>query len=155
MSADGFRPAGSGSLDARAHVRLESGAGLLAGQQLADLPRMEDGALPIELALLSLASGNTEITARGPLHITASGALDGKVELQIKEIDGMDKLLGNLFPEGSTLPASLKGTAVALGTPGDDAEGNPVIKVPLTIDQGNFKVGIVPLGITIPPLEHF
>jgi len=155
-SADALRieqPDGlAAPVNARMHLRLENGLDLLSGAPLSTLPRDADGSLPIELVLLSLKSEQTEITAAGMLRLAVDGALSGKLDLTIRGIDRADDLLSRLFPPETGIAETLKGTAIAFGTRAQDPDGAEVTRLPLTIDNGALRVGIVPLGITIPPL---
>lgn len=155
-SADGLQieqPDGIGApVDARVHLRLENGIELFSGAPLAALPHDDDGTLPINLVWMSLKSELTEITTSGHLRLAADGTLSGKVDLMIKGIDQSDDLLARLFPAETGIPATLKGTAMAFGVRETNPEGVEVTRLPLTINNGALRVGIVPLGITIPPL---
>lgn len=141
-----------GPIDGRLHLRLANGLGLLSGRPLNALPRAEDGSLPFELVWLSLSSGETELTATGQLKLTPAGRLSGKLDLGIRGIDNAKALLAGLFPQGSPAPESLTGAAIALGQPKTDREGRHFIELPLTLEEGAVRVGVVPLGITLPPL---
>ncbi|MBD1546479.1 DUF2125 domain-containing protein [Roseibium aggregatum] len=156
-SADGLQVHQPGGLaapvDTRVHLRLENGLALFSAAPLSALPHDDDGSLPIDLVWMSLKSEQTEITASGHLRLTADGTLSGKVDLKIKGIDQADDLLSRLFAAETGIPSTLKGTAIAFGVRETDPDGTPVTHLPLTIDGGALRVGIVPLGITIPPLE--
>lgn len=153
FSADGVSLPSNGSgenaPDMRLHIRLENGAALLSGVPFHALPRNGDGSLPFELMLFSLSSGNSDISAGGKLRLTASGTVSGKLDVRVKGIREAGNLLAGFFPEGSTIPESLQGIAIALGTPEAGADS---IRLPVTIDNGQLKVGIVPLGVSIPQL---
>jgi hypothetical protein len=153
FSADGLSMSSSDSAEAapdiRLHVRLENGAALLSGMPLHALPRDAAGSLPLELKLLSLSSGNTEISAAGTLQLTASGTVSGKLDVRIKGVKGAGDLLAGFFPAESPIPESLQGIAVALGKP---EPGTDTIRLPVTVDNGQLKVGFVPLGVSIPQL---
>ncbi|WP_346912119.1 DUF2125 domain-containing protein [uncultured Roseibium sp.] len=155
-SADGLQvgqPDGLGApVDARAHLRLENGLDLFSGAPLSAIPHDDDGSLPIDLVWMSLKSELTEITTSGQLRLAADGSLSGKVDLLIKGIEHADDLLARLFPAETGIPATLKGTAMAFGVRETGPEGGEVTRLPLTIDNGALRVGIVPLGIAIPPL---
>ncbi|WP_417677791.1 DUF2125 domain-containing protein [Roseibium sp.] len=146
------QPDGIGApVDARVHLRLENGLDLFSGAPLAALPRDDDGFLPVDLVWMSLKSELTEITTSGQLRLAVDGTLSGKVDLMIKGIDQSDNLLARLFPAETGIPATLKGTAMAFGVRETNPEGVEVTRLSLTIDRGALRVGIVPLGITIPP----
>lgn len=156
VSADGLQteqPDGlAAPVDARMHLRLEHGLDLFSGARLSALPHDDDGSLPIEIVLMSLKSEQTEITAAGMLRLTVDGTLSGKLDLMIKGIEQAEDLLSRLFPAETGIPATLQGTAMAFGVREQDPDGTAVTRLPLTIDGGALRVGIVPLGITIPPL---
>lgn len=142
----------AGHLDGRLHIRVENGIGLLSGMPLNALPRAEDGSLPFDVAWFSLTSGDTEVTAHGTLKLTVSGTVSGKLSLGIYGLNDAKNVLAALFPEGSTAPESLIGAAIALGKPKTDENKRQFLELPLTLEEGSVRVGMVPLGITIPPL---
>lgn len=156
FSADGVALPSTGSggatPDIRLHVRLENGVALLNGVPLQALPRDTAGSLPFELMLFSLSSGSSEISASGDLQLTASGTVSGNLDVRVKGVKEAGSLLAGFFPEGSTVPESLQGIAVALGTPEANGPDADTIRLPVSIDNGQLKVGFVPLGVSIPQL---
>lgn len=133
------------------HFRLPGGMDLLEGKPFYALQRETTGALPLDLVWLSLSSGDIKLTASGKLRLMPSGALSGKIDVQVARLEGAVELLAALFPNESTLPATIQGAATAFGVSGIDEQGGQQLSLPLTLDEGTIRIGIIPLG-TIPPV---
>lgn len=138
-------------INAKLHVRLPGGMDLLEGKPFHAMQREATGPLPLDLVLLSLSSGGVRLTASGKLRLMPSGALSGEVDVQVARLENAIEMLAALFPEGSTLPATIQGAATAFGVPGLDEQGGQQLSLPLTLDEGAIRIGVIPLG-TIPPV---
>lgn len=137
--------------DVKLHIRLPGGMALLEGKALYALQKDPTGSQPLDLISFSVNSGNVRLTASGNLRLMPSGALSGKINVQVARLEAVIKMLTALYPEGSTLPSTIQGAATAFGVPGIDAQGRQQLSLPLTLDEGTIRIGIIPLG-TIPPV---
>ena len=136
-------------MDGKLHIRLPGGMDLLEGKPFSASQGESAVSQPLDLVWLSLNSGNIRLTASGKLRLMPSGAISGKVDVKVAQLEAAIKFLATLFPEGSTLPGTIQGAATAFGAPGIDEQGRQQLSLPLTLDEGAIRIGLIPLG-TIP-----
>ncbi|MEP4770153.1 MAG: DUF2125 domain-containing protein [Roseibium sp.] len=138
-------------LNLRVHLRLENGAPLLSGANLALLTQMNDGQLPIQLVFSEIKSGHSRFGASGDLVLDGNGLLSGQVKLSLSNPEQALAMIKPLFPSQDNGSSVAEGLFKSLKPTATDPDGNPAIELPLVIDQGMMRIGFVTLG-WIPPL---
>jgi len=123
--------------------RLEAGAALLKPAA----PFNPAGAA-IHVDSLMLESGSVRIAASGTLKISGTGTLSGDLPMKVAGINDLAQTLQPLFPAGSPMPSALQGAVLAFGTPIEEGER---VEVPIRIDSGIARIGLVPIG-AVPQL---
>jgi len=138
-------------------LRIANGFQLIEGRSVADLPRLEDGSIPFQLSRVSLADGDSsQISVSGEMRLHRNGTLSGDLELEILGLDQISSLVEQHAPEAASVPAILKGASDALGTAETAENGAEIVRLPITLKNGNARIGFLPLGqlpvISIPGL---
>ncbi|MTH96461.1 DUF2125 domain-containing protein [Roseibium sp. RKSG952] len=141
-----FSPLGKEPLNARLHVRVDKGMALMNGVPFERLPVDADGNRSIQIALISLANGQAEVSAEGQVKINRRGLVSGKVDVTITDVSETFRLLGKVFPPQSNIPQALQGAALAFGASRTGTNGAQTITMPLTIVDNKLRVGLIPLG---------
>lgn len=134
--------------------------------QLNDLPplggdfdfRITDGARKLLTALGSvrgtdvmvkrmalLLNDDRGIIVSGPVSIADDGLLSGEMKVRVVDVDGVLAVLAKALPDAAPLM-----TAFANGQP-RTGENSDEIELSISIDNGQARLGLIPLG-TIPPL---
>lgn len=154
-SIDGLRflslPEIDQALQLRGHVQIEGGAGMLAGLDLPSLVRINDGVLPVRLVLLETSLETSRVNANGDLVVNGDGTLSGTLNVTLGDAEKLLELLKPLFPPQDNSFAVVEGIVKSLTPTAVDVDGVPSIQLPVALDQGNLRVGFLPLG-RIPPL---
>lgn len=132
--------------DAKLHIRVPNGTPLLAGRPLAYLPRAADGSLPVEVRLASMTSGTASVSATGELRLKPGGHVSGELDVQLTGVDRIADLLSDIAPAASALPATLQSAAQAM----NGGETGETIRLPLTIQDGVVRIGLLPIGQLAP-----
>lgn len=102
----------------------------------------------IHIDSLVLTKSDLHITASGRLEVADTGELSGDLPITINGVAGMATAIRPLFPDGSPVPDAIQGAVQAFGKPGGEPGS---IEVPVRVDAGMLRIGLVPLG-TVPPV---
>ena len=121
-------------------IRVTDGARLLIeGQQSLR------GADAMVNRIALLLNADRGIIVSGPVTIAADGLLSGELSVRVVDVDGVLAVLTKALPDAAALM-----TAFANGQPRTGEKGDE-IELPITIDGGQARLGLIPLGM-IPPL---
>jgi len=149
--SSGQGPAGLPPADARLHVRIANGAGLMAGATLFDLPRDPDGNLPFEIVLASLDLAPARVGVSGGLALQPNGYVSGALTVSVTDIEAAARYAGLFLPPDSSLAASLDGMAKSLGQSAASTGAEGAVEFPVVISNGAVRIGFLPVG-QIPPV---
>lgn|GEM_PF-1235970 len=138
------------SVSLRGHIRIDGGAGLLAGADLYSLIR-EKGEVPLELVLLEATLGESRVAANGDLMLDGSGTLSGSLKLDIGNAERLLQNLKPLLPRDGRTYSLLENIVKSLEPAATEIDGVRTISLPVAIDRGQIRVGFLPVG-EIPPL---
>ncbi|WP_428670726.1 DUF2125 domain-containing protein [Roseibium sp.] len=135
----------------RAQSRITGGMGLFAGANTAQLVQANDGELPVELVLFEATLGESRVNAAGDLVVSGDGMLSGTLDLTVGNADALLETLKPLFPPQDSSLALLDGVLKSLEPSAQEIDGVSTIALPVQIDHGLVRIGLLPLG-QIPPL---
>jgi hypothetical protein len=139
------------SIQLRSHVQIDGGAGMLAGVDLPTLVMINNGALPVRLVLLETFFGESQVSASGDLVVNGDGTLSGALNVTLGDAKALLDVMKPLFPPQDSSFAVIEGIVNSLTPTAVEVDGVPSIQLPVALDQGNIRVGFLPLG-RLPPL---
>lgn len=87
------------------------------------------------------------MTASGPAEVSRDGLLTGKFDVQLSDLEKLLDSLGRMFPDRQS---DFTNASKVISLFGDGGSGTSV-RMPLVVNRGKVRLGIVPLG-NIPPL---
>ncbi len=135
----------------RAQARIADGTALLSGGSLAGLVQANDGELPVKLVLFDAGLGESRLNASGNLVLYGDGTLSGKLNVAVANANSLLEKVTPLFPPQDTTPALLESALKSLEPSAKEVDGVSTIKLPVMVDHGLVRLGLLPLG-RIPPL---
>lgn len=98
-----------------------------------------------------LTAGESRITTRGALTVSASGTVDGEVTIVTQDIPALAAFMQSLpSPVRGRLQAAVGGV-IALSTPGTGETGQPVSTLVVTIRENVITAGNRQIGVIGPP----
>ena len=124
---------------------------LFAGADAVRLVQANDGELPVELVLFEARIGDSSVNAAGDLVLFGDGTLSGALELKVGNAGNLLKMLQPLFPPQDNSLGLLEGILKSLEPTAREIDGVSTITLPVQIDHGLVRVGLLPL-VQIPPL---
>jgi hypothetical protein len=126
------------SFAGQSDLTIRNGAKLAASRSIA--LRGQSGMI----RAASLSTGpDTGVTVSGPFDIGEDGLIDARLQVTIRDPNGLAAVLVEAFPEKRR---EIGNAVSALTFMGDEPT------VPLTIERGEAKLGFIPLG-QIPPVQ--
>ena len=119
---------------------------IVEGDQLLIGTRQSLRGFDIQLNRLALLlDPDRGIIVSGPLSIAQDGLVNGRLSVRIIDVDAVSSTLTKALPDAAALI-----TAFASGQP-REGEQQDEIELEITINAGQARLGLIPLG-TIPPL---
>lgn len=94
--------------------------------------------------LALLINDDRGIIVSGPVSVAIDGLLSGALKVRVVDVDGVLDVLVKTLPEFAPLM-----TAFANGQPRSGEQGDE-IEMQITIDNGQARLGLIPLGIIAP-----